>query len=84
MKTKIKILIISALLGFPAMAQSTSLADDPEKVIEVNLTQRNALVQTNLDCSVDEIEIVDNPPYLIFKEKSEGICSKGCEEKVLL
>ncbi|MDO8548892.1 MAG: hypothetical protein Q7S39_01905 [Ignavibacteria bacterium] len=80
-----KILIISALLGFPVMAQTfLSVDSSDDKVIEVNLTQRNALAPANLACFFNEIKIVDNPPYLIFKEKSEGICSKRCEEKVSL
>lgn len=80
---KTKILIISVLLGFPVMAQSYLPIDNfDEKVIEVNLIQRNALAQANSACSVDEIEIVNNPPYLIFKEKLGGNCCKGNEEKV--
>ena len=79
---KTQILIISALLGFPLFAQSSLSVDDPEKVIEVNFTQRNALVTANLICSSDEIEILDNPPYIIYKEKPGGICCKENEEKV--
>lgn len=82
---KTKILIISALLGFPLFAQSSLSVDDPEKVIEVNLTQRNALVSDNTFCSVDEIEILNNPPYIIYKENADrGFCFIECEEKISL
>ena len=82
---KTKILIIYTLFGLPLTAQSISLSDNPEKVIEVNFTQRNALVADNLSCSVDEIEILNNPPYLIFKKNSKGeFCFKECDEKTNL
>ncbi|OGU84363.1 MAG: hypothetical protein A2W11_01300 [Ignavibacteria bacterium RBG_16_35_7] len=82
-KMKTKILIISVLLGFPVMAQSSLSTDNSNgKIIEVNLDQRKDLVQTNLSCTVDNIEIVDDPPYIIFNEdENKGFCFKKCEKK---
>jgi len=81
-KMKTKILIISTLLGFPVIAQSSLLTDNSyDKVIKVNLIQRNALVPDNSFCSVDEIKILDSPPYIIYKEKPDGYCCKVEEEK---
>lgn len=80
---KTKILIIGALLGFSVMAQSNISIDDfDEKIIEVNFTQRNALVTANLICSSDEIEILNNSPYLIYKGKPGRDCCKENDEKL--
>lgn len=80
---KTQILIVSVLLGLPALAQSFGSVSDSEKVIEVNLTQRNALIKDNLSCSVDDIDIFKNPPYLIYKKvENDGLCCKEIQEKI--
>lgn len=76
--------IISLMFASLSIAQTKeNFLDIGEKVIPVNILERNVLKPINENCPVENLKVNEEAPFVIFNNVLIGFCCEGCDEAFL-
>ncbi len=74
---------INLIIAGTSLPQNEPMFLNNEKIVEVNMKERNPLTPINEVCPIEGKKIDHKIPYLIFGNKIIGFCCPGCDNAFL-